>query len=64
MLDLTRVLSVPTVVVDNSVGAVLASDVVSTEFSVEVMLCFEVDRRIVLTGREGLELGLRDFIEV
>ena len=49
---------------DSSVGAVLASDTDSTEFNVEVKLCLEVERRIVLAGREGLELGLRDLTEL
>ena len=31
---------------DSSVGAVLASDADSTELSVEVILCFDVERRM------------------
>jgi hypothetical protein len=49
---------------DSSVGAVLASDVDSTEFKVEVRLCLEAERRIVLVGREGFGLGLSDLTEL
>lgn len=49
---------------DSSVGAVLASDVDSTEFRVEVKLCLEVERRMVLAGRDGIEFGLRDLTEL
>jgi hypothetical protein len=63
MLDLRDLWSLFTAA-DSSVGAVLASDVDSTEFNVEVKLCLEVDRRIVLAGREGLGLGLRDLTEL
>lgn len=66
MFDLTRDLWPSTLIVAvvSSVGAVLASEVVSIELSVDVMLCFEVERRMVLTGRDGLALGLSDFIEL
>jgi hypothetical protein len=65
MLDLTRDLwpSVPVVAVESSVGAVLASEVVSTELRVDVRLCLEVERRMVLLGRVGLEFGLSDLTD-
>lgn len=65
MLDLSRDfwLSALVVVVDRSVAAVLASDVVSTEFRVDVKLCLEVDRWIVLLVREGVVLGFSDLTE-
>jgi hypothetical protein len=65
MLDLTRGLwlSAPVVAVESSVGAVLASEVVSTELRVEVRLCLEVERRIVLLGRVELGFGLSDLTD-
>ena len=47
---------------DNSVGAVLASDEDSTEFNVEVILCLDVERRMV--GFVVFWFGLRDFMEL
>lgn len=52
------------VVADRSVAAVLASEMVSMEFRVDVKLCLEVDRRMVLFARDGLVLGLSDLTEV
>lgn len=62
MLDFTRVFEFSWFV-DNSVGAVLVSDALSMELRVDVMLCFDGERRIVLAGRDGLGLGLSDFTE-
>lgn len=47
---------------DSSVGAVLASDEDSTELSVEVILCLDVERRMV--GFVIFWFGLRDFMEL
>lgn len=63
MLDLTRIFWLSWFV-DSSVGAVLVSDALSMELSVDVMLCFDGERRMVLIGRDGLELGLRDLTEL
>lgn len=51
---------------DNSVGAVLASDADSTELSVEVILCFDVERRTEDAFDVLMLLGLRlnDFTEL
>ena len=52
------------VAADISVAAVLASDAVSIELKVEVRLCLEVERRIVLLVRDGLVFGLSDLTEL
>lgn len=62
MVDLTRGFCPSPL--ETSVGAVLASDELSIELSVEVMLCFEGERRMVLVGRDGLGFGLSDFTEL
>ena len=45
--------------VDNSVGAVLASEADSTELRVDVMLCLDVDRRMLARLDALALLGLR-----
>lgn len=49
---------------ESSVGAVLASDVDSTEFKVDAMLCFDAERRIPFefVMLVCVVFGLRDLV--
>ena len=65
MEDFTRVFWLSLAVVEDiSVAAVLASEMVSMEFRVDVKLCLEVDLRTVLFVRDGLVFGLSDLTDV